>query len=448
MVTLIAVSVLHENRLPTSNAQDASRLIAIQDVTVVPMDRERLLPAQTVLIENERIIGIGPARKMLIPAGAHRILATHLYLLPGLMDLHIHFQSGRKINERLLTLFVANGVTTVLNMRGEPDYLKLRADVAAQKLLGPAIYSTGPFLGDTPGKPLRTTPAQIKARIAEDRAMGYNFVKLHGDLSPAAYKQLLLSANTQGLRVVGHVPRNLGVEAALAGRQSAIAHGEEYLYSYFYFHRPDGDRDEPIPELDARTKAIAVKTATANVSVMPNLDLFKQIAIQAEDLNPLLRRKEVEYLSDAIRKQWWQDNNDYPSRFKGRSLYFRKRYRILQKLTKALQNAGARLLIGTDTPTPCVVPGFSVRDELQDLVDSGLTPYQALRAATANGGEFLRIKSGTISAGQRADLLLLRANPLTDVRNVAQLAGVILRGRWMPAQELQSMLQRQSAGDP
>jgi hypothetical protein len=412
------------------------------------MDRERVLSAQTVLIGNGRIVRIGSSNEIVVPPGAFRIDGKRLYLLPGLMDMHVHFQWSREINERFLTLFVASGVTTVLNMRGEPDYLKLRAEVAERKLLGPTIYTTGPFIGDVPGGTLTTTPAQVSARVAADRAAGYDFIKLHGDLSLEAYQQLLLSAKMQGIRVVGHLPRNLGVEAALNGHQSAIAHGEEYLYAYFYFHRPDRDGDEPISDLDAKTKEIARKTAAAGVSVMPNLDLFKQIGVQAENLDPLLHRTEVEYLPEVIREQWWRDHNDYVSRFAGRSLYFRKRYRVLQNLTKALQDAGVRLLVGTDTPTPCVVPGFSVRDELEDLVESGLTPYQALRAATANGGEFLRVESGKISVGQRADLLLLRSNPLIDVRNVAELAGVILQGRWFPAQKLQSMLQSQTTVQP
>jgi hypothetical protein len=411
-------------------------ITAIVGVTTIPMDVDRMVAEQTVVVVDGRIVQVGPKNDVTTPSGALRIDGAHLYLMPGLADMHVHFQWTRQINERLLTLFVASGVTTVLNMRGEPAHLRLRDDVAQGKILGPAIYTTGPFIGDPYGGPLRMTPGEVAAHVAADKAAGYDFVKLAGDLSRESYEQLLTSGKKEGIRVIGHLPRNLGVEVALDGHQYAIAHGEEYLYAYFYFHRPDGDNDEPIPDVHRKIREIASKTAEAHVSVMPNLVLFKEIGQQAEDVQPLLHRKEVSYLPEGIINWWSPENNSYVQRFTGRALYFRKRYKILEELTKALQDSGARLL----TPTPCVLPGFSVRDELEDLVDAGLTPYQALRTATANAGEFLGVKSGTIAVGQRADFILLRANPLEDVRNVSQLAGVIVNGRWLPRNELQRML--------
>jgi imidazolonepropionase-like amidohydrolase len=258
---------------------------------------------------------------------------------------------------------------------------------------------------------------------------------LQGDLSRASFDELMSDSKKDGIRVVGHLARNLGIDPALQEHQYAIAHGEEYLYAYFYYHRPDKDNDPPIPHLAEKTAEIARATAAAYVTVIPNLVLFKEI-----DVRPLLRRPEMRYMPKEIYdNEWIPENNAYVHKFQGRT-YCQRRYPILQHLTKALQDAGVRLLVGTDTLAPCLVPGFSVLLELEDLVEAGLTPYQALRAGTANAGEFLGVPSGTIAPGQRADLLLLRANPLSDVRNISELDGVILKGRWLPHEQLQTML--------
>ena len=167
-------------------APQGPRPVAIENVTVIPMDRDRLLSAQTVIVQDGRISFVGPNTAANIPRDALRIDGTHRYLLPGLADMHAHLSRNHELSLDFLTLFVASGVTTILNMRGEPDHLELRKQVAEGKLLGPAIYTTGPFLGDLEGGPLVTTPQEVSVRVAEDKAAGYDFIKLHGDLSRAS----------------------------------------------------------------------------------------------------------------------------------------------------------------------------------------------------------------------------------------------------------------------
>lgn len=417
-----------------------ARPIAILNVTVLPMDRDRVIPAQTVIVQDGRISFVGSNTAAKIPANALRIDGTHRYLMPGLTDMHAHLSSNHELSLRFLKLFVATGVTTILNMRGEPDHLELRREVAQGRLLGPTICTTGPFLGDPYRGQLTTTPQQVAARVAQDKAAGYDFIKLHGDLSRASFDGLMAASKKYRIPVVGHLARNLGIRPALEEHQYAIAHAEEYLYAYFYYHRPDEDNSSPIPDLPEKTAEIARETAAAHVTVIPNLVLFKEIATEEVDVRPLLRSPEMRYMPREIyENEWIPQNNAYVHKFQGRT-YCQRRYPILQHLTKALQDADVRLLVGTDTPTPCLVPGFSVRLELEDLVEAGLTPYQALRAATANAGEFLGAPIGTIAPGKRADLLLLHANPLINVRNVSALDAVILGGRWLPQEKLQAML--------
>jgi hypothetical protein len=260
--------------------------VAIVKVTVIPMDRDRVLPAQTVIIRDGRISFVGSNTAAKISPNVLRIDGTHRYLLPGLTDMHAHLSWSHELSIRFLTLFVASGVTTILNMRGEPDHLELRKEVAEGKLLGPAIYTTGPFLGDPEHGQLVTTPQEVAARVAQDKAAGYDFIKLHGDLSRASFDELMTDSKKDGIRVVGHLARNLGIYPALQEHQYAIAHGEEYLYAYFYYHRPDGDNDPPTPHLAEKTAEIARATAAAHVTVIPNLVLFKEIASEEVDVRP------------------------------------------------------------------------------------------------------------------------------------------------------------------
>jgi imidazolonepropionase-like amidohydrolase len=432
----------------TSGGRANPQLIVIVDVSVIPIDREVVIPGQTVVIQNGLISYIGPKSGATIPPRALKLNGEHLYVMPGLTDMHAHLSSNPELSRRFLSLFVATGVTTILNMRGEPSHLELRKQVAEGKIVGPRIYTTGPFLGDPYRGQLTTTPQEVVARVAEDKAAGYDFIKLHGDLSRASFDELMADSKKDGIRVIGHLARNLSIYPALQEHQYAIAHGEEYLYAYFYFHRTDGDSDSPIPNLTSKTAEIARETAAARVTVIPNLVLFKEIATEEVDVRSLLRRPEMRYMPKEIYdNEWIPEKNVYVHRFQGRT-YCQRRYPILQHLTKALQDAGVRLLVGTDTPAPCLVPGFSVRLELEDLVEAGLTPYQALRAATLNAGEFLGVASGKVAVGQRADLLLLHANPLTDIRNVSQLEGVILNGQWLPHEKLQGMLDDQATVAP
>lgn len=424
------------------------QIVAFVNVNVVPMDEERLMAGQTVIVRDGVIAALGPTDKVKVPAGALRIDGRGKYLMPGLADMHVHFEVFNELaNTAMLRLFVANGVTTVLNLYGAPMFLALRDRVARGDTLGPAIYTSGPFISNAPVS--TPTPEEAERLVVAHKRAGYDLIKIHGDFSREAYHKLFEVARREDMRVIGHLPRNLGIEAAFEEKQNAIAHAEEYLYAYFFFKPSTSPADASqaaqlrwIAEQASRIPSVAQATAKAGIWVSPTLTVYSGIARQVDDIDAVLKRPEMKYLPPWISSQFQVSNNTYVKRFKKETAKgFFARADLLSKLVKGLRDAGVRMLAGTDTPVPSVVPGFSLHDELRELVSAGLTPYEALRTATANAAEFLRTdKFGTVSVGKTADLILVEGDPLKDVTNASRRAGVMTRGRWFTEEELRKML--------
>ena len=425
------------------------------DVTVVPMDRERLLPHTTVLVRDGRISEVMPAASAVVPKDCTRIDGRHRFLIPGLVDTHAHLfgymRGGAddiEVEKQILRLFLANGVTTIAVMEGTPAILSLRDDLLHDRVLGPRIYSAGrliqmPNSGAPPGRRTFTTPADVRAEVIAEKRAGYDFIKVHGDLPAETYAALLETARQQDIRVVGHVPNNLGIDAALTGGQSMITHAESYLDSYFRFNR---DLPTDSVEIDSMVRAISVRTARAGTWVQPTLSVFRQIVNQIADLHSLTDRPEMRYMPPASITDWYPPINPYLRNWTVRDLpELNAQYSIMRRLVRGLRDAGVPLLAGTDDMVPVQLPGYSMRNELEQLNEAGLTPFEALQAATSNPARFLGStdNAGTVVAGKTADLVLLDANPLDDINNAFRQDGVMLRGRWFPEAVLQRALTQQ-----
>ena len=440
----------------TSKAQTPPESIAFINVTVIPFDRERVLKDQTVVVRDGRIVTIGPASNTKVPAGALKIDGRGKYLMPGLADMHVHLYPGagqpNDLASQQLQLFLANGVTTVRNMIGKPEHLQLRDRVAKGELLGPTIYTAGPpLLGNT----VPTPEAGVRA-VAEQKKAGYDLIKVHEGLSPETYAAIVASANREGIPFAGHVTATVGLARALAARQTSIEHLDGYLQAMV----PDDSPVKPGPSQvvlgpvlehidESKIPALAAATRKAGVWNDPTLTLFKLIVSDAkpEDLS---QWPELQYvpakMRDAFVKQK-QSTADMPAPMSERQRYIELR----NKMLVALHAAGAKLLVGPDSPQFFLVPGFATHREIQSFVDAGLTPYEAIEAATRNPGEYFaevmkRSRDfGTVETGMRADLLLLDANPLESVANLTKRAGVMVRGRWLPASELSKLLESVAA---
>jgi imidazolonepropionase-like amidohydrolase len=413
---------------------------AIVDVNVVPMDGEHELAHQTVLIDGQRIVAVGPVASTPVAKGARRIEGMGRWLIPGLYDMHVHLNEA---NDALL--YVANGVTTVRNMWGGPDRLAWREQARTNDpaWLGPDLITAGPIVdGDPPvwpGSTVVTTPEAARAEVDAQKQAGYDFVKVYEHLTPAAYDAIAAEAKKQGIRFAGHVPPAVGLEHALAAGQASIEHLTGYLGAEAGM--PQGKLPEVIAHVDeTKLPALAKATHDAGAANTPTLIVMSRIAA-LDDPAPLLARRENRYVSPQTR-EWWNPKTDF--RFKNDTpddfAAMRTANVMRQHVVKALAAAGATIFAGTDAPNPFVVPGFSLHEELGLLVGAGLTPYQALRAATAVPAQWLG-RTATITVGAPADLVLLDTDPLKDIAATRTREGVMLRGTWHPQAELDGKLE-------
>jgi imidazolonepropionase-like amidohydrolase len=415
-------------------------LVALVNVNVVPMDRERILENQTVIVRDGVIERIGDSGQVDVPEGALVIEGKDRYLMPGLVDMHVHVKEE---NDPLL--FVANGVTTVRDMWGTtgfllrlgfPDQLVLREQIAQGQLLGPTMYVAGPIMEASPPAmpfmPVFETPEEAEESVAWQAAQGYDFVKVYDRLSVETYRAILRTAEEQSLPVIGHTPFQVGLDGVLAGGQVSIEHLTGYL-------DPDA-ADFIIPEDELAI--YAEMTRESGVWNCPTIGIYQKL-VPDEQVGELERQPGMEYVSPRMRVIWklflrgsrgniTYEGDDYPARIA----------EIYTRMTKALRDGGARVILGTDAGNPYVVPGFSLHDELGYLVQAGFTPYEAIEAGTRNGAEALgRLDEfGTVTEGKRADFILVEENPLEDVANVGKRAGVVLRGTWLPEAQLRGML--------
>ena len=451
---LLSASVAQNAKQPAKS--DTPQVVAFVNVNVIPMDRERILAGQTVVVRDGRIALIGPAGQTKVPVGALSVDGRGKYLMPGLADMHVHLYPGTGNQDDLarqqLQLFLANGVTTIRNMIGKPEHLLLRERVAKGELLGPRIYTAGPpLLGNTV-----PTPEAGERAVIEQKKAGYDFLKVHEGLSPETYAAIVGAARRVGIAFAGHVTATVGLKRALEAKQTSIEHLDGYLQAMVADNSPVPPTPSQIvlgPVLEhideSKIAALASATRAAGVWNDPTLTLFK-IIVSDDKPEELLKWPELQYVPVKMREAFArqkQSTSDIEAPESERRRYIELR----NKMLIALHKAGAKLLVGPDSPQFFLVTGFATHRELQSFVDAGLTPYEAIEAATRNPAEYIaeimKVERdfGTVEVGLRADLQLLDANPLQSVANLQKRAGVMACGRWLPENELAKMLENIAA---
>lgn len=437
--------------------------VAFTNVNVIPMDRERVLKNQTVVVRDGRIAEIGDSAKIKVPAGAVRIEGRGKYLIPGLVDMHTHLFSDDAFPDRLagdeLMVMLANGLTTVRLMIGTPEHLQMREKIAAGEMLGPALYVASPQVAGKPyGKIFNgrivTTAEEARRAVRDFKAAGYDFIKLTIAVAPEVYEAVTEEAKAVGIRVVGHVDLRVGLRRALGAGQQ-IEHLDSYMEAVLKDDAPVkvsvSDAGvwrkanwESLDYVDDRKVAeIARATAEAGVYTCPTLTFFKlSFAVEQSD-DEIRARPDFRFYPEPMRepllaahRRFWT-GPPTPAR---RQTYMRVR----NQLVKSIHDAGGKIMAGSDTPELFLLYGFTLHRELQSLVEARLSPYAALAAATRTPAEYLKGLEtfGTVEKGKRADLVLLDANPLDDITNTEKRAGVMVRGRWMPQEELRQTLDR------
>ncbi|WP_196489930.1 amidohydrolase family protein [Erythrobacter donghaensis] len=430
--------------------------IAIVGANVAPMTtNSAVLPDSTVIIAGEIITAIGPRATTRIPAGATVIDARGKWLLPGLADMHVHLEHIE--DPRILQLFVAKGVTTVRNMDGRPFILDWRERVASGALIGPTIITAGPILdGDPPLRPENLAVADERSAAVQARAQiaaGYDFLKVYDNLSAAAYRTLLSEAQANGLTLTGHVPRSINLGEALTSQ------GIEHVTSFGRWLETD---DSPVrgrfhwsklylaqPIDRSRMAGLAQRVADEKTSVTPTMVVAERGLGSVEQQAGWLSEPEMHRLPAFVLEEWQRQTRGMAARLEPEDWAIVEQGRENRRLLLgALRKAGARIMAGTDTPSPYLVPGASLHHELAAFVDAGFTPGEAIAAATREAAVAVGQAGqwGTIVPGARADLMLVRNNPLVDLGNLRTIEGVMLRGAWLDAAARRTMTQAFASG--
>jgi hypothetical protein len=431
----VVISLAILSAIPSAFAETTTPAVtAFIDVNVVPMDTERVLPHQTVLIVDGKIANMGP--HVDVPAGARRIDGRGaLYLAPGLADMHTHAHTRRD-----MAIFLANGVTTILDMGNATSEFMAQVlpAIAKGRVPGPRVYAA--FLLD--GSPrygnfVVTTPEDARAAVRLAKVNGYEFIKLYVGLTPECFDAIMDEARRQHMPVAGHGVTSVGLEKQMAAGQLLVAHTEEFMYTVF--SQPPAGQDNRPPPVEEIPRVIETIRKTG-AYVTADLNTYATIARQwgrPDVVTGFLKAPESRYVSPNDRIAWRYDG------YEKRTGSLDGRVAFLARFTKALADADVPLVAGTDAPAiPGLVPGVALHDDLRALAGAGLTPYQVLATATRTPGRMMTqnvpgtTPFGTVAVGNRADLVLVNRNPLAGLDTLREPVGVMANGRWYERKEL------------
>jgi imidazolonepropionase-like amidohydrolase len=435
---------------------------AFVDTNVLSMVRNETLPHQTVIVRDGKIAVVGPSDQVQLPPDAVRVEGAHKFLMPGLCDMHVHIvpmgaEQGVEIDEaerravQYLLVFLASGITTVRNMAGTPLHLRLRARVASGSALGPRICTAGPILETRFTFPeladcgqLVRSRQEARTAVAAHHRAGYDFIKVYNDIDAEIYDEIVATARSLGMPVVGHVAFAKGLSGALAARQDSIEHLRSYDFAADT--RPsdiEKSRFEGWLHTSARRIAeLAEMTAAAGTWNVPTLVIERALRTDAE-LGQAIAPVDLpvpHWLAEVLKDR------------EGDKVFTNRQREAIKSggpirgaMVKALDDIGAGVLAGSDCPGCRLVPGRSLLRELEFFVEAGLSPWRALRTATVQAATFLGATDcGTIEVGKRADLLLLDADPREEISALRRQSGVMVAGRWLDSEALSRVLLEQA----
>jgi imidazolonepropionase-like amidohydrolase len=446
VATLVAVLALLVAAPTDARAQQDADVHAFVGVTVIPMDSERTLPDQTVLVRDGLIVEMGPAGEVSVPADAHVIEGRGRYLMPGLAEMHAHVPSQadppRDLVEETLFLYVANGITTIRGMLGAAYQLDLREEIRRGEVLGPHFYVGAPSVrGNT-----AATPAEAEARVREHHAAGYDFLKIHPGVPLDSWDRMVEVAREVGITYGGHVPADVGIHHAIETGMATIDH----LDGFIEVTRIDGlefnDRGARYRATDhEKLDALAAELAEYRVWQVPTQYLWNHLNGYV-DPDSLLALPEFRYISPQLRENYRNRANSNRENPEITPESHRAHAEMRQEFLAAVHRAGAPILMGTDSPQLFNVPGFALHREIPLMEDAGMSPFEVLLSGTRSVAEYVEESLeqegnfGTVAPGNRADLVLLEANPLADLAALQQRAGVMVAGRWVSREEIDRRL--------
>lgn len=403
---------------------------------------------QTVLVNEGKIVAIGSANEIEVPKGATLIYAPNQYLMPGLTEMHAHIPGSGDMDllEETLFLYLSNGITTIRGMLGQPYHLELREMALNKKILSPRIYTSGPSINGNTVRNIEEADRKVRAQ----KEAGYDFLKLHPGLTRENFDAVVATANEVGIPYAGHVSTGVGVKRALEAKYASIDHVDGYLEGlvpktirvnpntngFFGINFTDIADENNIEELVAMTKS-------NDVWIVPTQAMMERW-VGPENPKLLASNPEMKYMNPTTLSNWVNTKMNLlssPNYDASRAVKFNE---IRRTIIKQLHEAGVKILLGSDAPQVFNVPGFSIQRELDAMVRSGLSNYEALVAGTVNPALFFKDEGtyGTIVKGADADLILVDQNPLEDIKALQQQNGVMVRGTWLSKEMIDMRLKQ------
>ena len=458
---ILAFGLVLNGRCPGA-AKAREKVLVFTNVSVVDVRDGTLTPNVTVVVRKGIVSAVAKVGFIDEGRGMQVVNASGKYLIPGLWDMHAHSAGGPAApwdEKVILPLYIANGITGIRDMGGDLEILKKRRSrILAGELLGPEMIFAGPFLNGGKAQDFTipvNTPVEARQAVDDLQKRGVDFIKVLSIVPRDAYFAVAEESRKKGLPFAGHVPESVSASEASEAGQRSIEHAADVMLAC-------SAKEEELRRrhLEAIAKNDAPAYAAVDREILATYDAAKARALFAKfvknntwqvptlvwwDTTSRLRDvssadPRLRFVPGWARKEWDPEKLKLQTTAEDASAAAKAVTSYIE-LVREIHRAGVPILAGTDSPDPFVFPGYSLHQELEFLVKAGFTPAEALRAATLEPMEFLHRKDrGTVEKGKTADLVLLDADPLQDIRNTQKIAGVVLRGHYFSREDLAKML--------
>lgn len=422
-------------------------LYLIKNVNVITMTiPNKVIYNASVVISNNVIQSINGT----IPPNCNIIEAKGKWLIPGLIDAHVHLPTDAFFGQKrptqspdisfrtqdIMTPFITNGVTTIVDLNSTMETFSQKKEVEKGNVTGPKIVLAALINGGKGQGRIANTAEEGRLLVRNSKVEGYDFIKLYSKLNIETYNAIIDESNKLGMKTIGHIPNAFQgkVEQAFVPHFGMIAHAEEISK-----HAKVYNVDEAM-----RFAKLAKTNGTA---LSPTLITMIWIAKQSHSIDSIKKLPTLQYVHPLVQSKWLTANNYATNATKENISYFDSLVQFHCQLVKIFKEAGVPIIAGTDAGTSGVVSGFSLHDELDELVKSGLTPEEALSAATLTSAQWIGNDKfiGSIEEGKTADLILLNQNPLVDIKNTRNIESVFVNGRWLDQKKIKNLLSDLSA---
>lgn len=430
-----------------SSDTPAAGVFVIQNVSVIPMDTETVLENHDVFIADGKITHMAPTTEKAPGKDALIIDGTGKFLIPGLAEMHAHIPRGEDTAamKDILELFVLNGVTTIRGMLGDPIHLELKAQLSKGEITGPHFYAAAPGLMGSTVKSVKDADSLVRKYKNE----GYDLLKLLPGLTLENFNAIVKTAKEVNIPFAGHVSYDVGIWNAIAAGYASVDHLDGFVESLV-----PGVEKIPEPERGlfglhiarkadlSKIDALVTALKQHNIGVVPTEALPERWFTPLRTAEAFSKDPEMVYMNEGTLNNWVRAKNNIMADPLYDSAGVIALIALRKKILKACSDNNVSMISGSDAPQVFDVPGFSLHQELKYMADAGLTPFEVLQTSTVNAAAYFNHPgSGVIKPGAASDLVLLNGNPLNDITQTANIAGVLIGKQWLPSNVITQRLE-------